>query len=193
MVTNTDGQPFSKMMIPSDKVSLVIGTRGAVIMDIQRRSGAKVQVEKADPNDRAGLGLRTVVIVGTEEQQAEARAEINRVIGTTAGTREFKEDEFASGAQSTYIPGVGPLNSIFNSAIDFETMQKLMEMQMSSSFMYGQQPTPDGQPPQPLYGMYGQPMPPPQQAAAPQEAPAAPKEKEEEKGVEEEEAPPGFD
>lgn len=80
------------MMIPSDKVSFVIGTKGAVIHDIQRNSGAIVQVERGDSKDPNSL-LRGVNISGSAEQIEAAKAEINRVIGTTAGVHEFRDDE----------------------------------------------------------------------------------------------------
>ena len=95
---DVDG-PSTRIHIPADKVCWVIGQRGATIKDIQRKTGTIVQVDTDD--DRNG-SLRTILIAGTEEQQQAAIAEINRVIGTTAGTREFREDEFA------YMYGMQP-------------------------------------------------------------------------------------
>ena len=119
------------MMIPSDKVSFVIGTKGAVIHDIQRNSGAIVQVERGDSKDPNSL-LRGVNISGSAEQIEAAKAEINRVIGTTAGVHEFRDDEFAKEPQNPYMSGPGGMGSLFNTALDLESMQKYMEMQMMS-------------------------------------------------------------
>lgn len=46
LATLPEGAQSVRVMIPSDKVSFVIGTKGAVIHDIQRNSGAIVQVER---------------------------------------------------------------------------------------------------------------------------------------------------
>ena len=135
-----DGSPSTRIKVPADKVCWVIGTKGAVIKDIQRKTGTRMQVENPDKNDEA-LSLRSITIVGTEEQQKAAIAEVNRVIGTTAGMKEFKEDDFSKSNSTGYMPGMTPLNSMFSSSMDFETMQKYMEMQMMNNpYMFGMQP-----------------------------------------------------
>lgn len=129
--------PSTRIHIPADKVCWVIGQRGATIKDIQRKTGTVLQVD-TDEDDRQS-NLRTIVIAGTEEQQQAAIAEINRVIGTTAGTREFREDEFAK-QNGAYMPTMTPMTSMFSSSVDFETMQKFMENQMMNNpYLYGMQ------------------------------------------------------
>ena len=141
-----DGSPSTRIKVPADKVCWVIGTKGAVIKDIQRKTGTRMQVENPDKNDEA-LNLRSITIVGTEEQQQAAIAEVNRVIGTTAGMKEFKEDDFSKSNSTGYMPGMTPLNSMFSSSMDFETMQKYMEMQiMNNPHMFGMQPQAGGMP-----------------------------------------------
>ena len=208
---DVDG-PSTRIHIPADKVCWVIGQRGATIKDIQRKTGTIVQVDTDD--DRNG-SLRTILIAGTEEQQQAAIAEINRVIGTTAGTREFREDEFAK-QNGGYMPTMTPMTSMFSSSIDLETMQKFMEKQMmNNAYMYGMQPqggnpgAPEGAPVppmppmqpmqgmqgmppmQPMQGMQGMPpiqgMPPMQGGAPHMEA------KETVPGMEDEALPPGVE
>ena len=180
LATLPEGAQTVRVMIPSDKVSFVIGTKGAVIHDIQRNSGAIVQVERGDSKDPNSL-LRGVNISGNAEQIEAAKAEINRVIGTTAGVHEFHDDDFAKEPHNPYMPGVGAMGSLFNTALDLESMQKYMEMQMMSQQgmnpYYGMYPGAPQQPPA------GAPVPPPPASAAAQ--PPVP--------GEEEDAPPGFD
>ena len=180
LATIPEGAQTVRVMIPSDKVSFVIGTKGAVIHDNQRNSGAIVQVERGDSKDPNSL-LRGVNISGSAEQIEAAKAEINRVIGTTAGVHEFHDDDFAKEPQNPYMSGPGGMGSLFNTALDLESMQKYMEMQMMSQ-----------QGMNPYYGMYpGAPQQPPAGTAMPP-PPTHPAAQPPVPG-EEEDAPPGFD
>ena len=140
----------------------MIGTRGAVVQDIQRKSGAHLHVDRADAKDHPGM--RYVSIHGSQKQQEDAQAEVNRILGTTAGSKEYKEDSFAQDPRS-YMAGISPFNNLFNSSVDLDTVQKMYNEQ---AFMYFMQP---GMP-QPGMPQPGMPPPgPPQPGMPPQGMP----------------------
>ena len=133
MPEDGDAPPI-RLLVPSDKVCLVIGTHGAVVQDIQRKSGARLHVDRRDAKDHPGM--RYVSIHGTQKQQEDAQAEVNRILGTTAGSKEYNEDSFAQDNRS-FMPGFGPFNGLFNSSVDLDTVQKMYNEQ---AYMYFMQP-----------------------------------------------------
>ena len=173
MVPEDGDAPPIRLLVPADKVCLVIGTHGAVVQDIQRKSGAGLHVDRADAKDHPGM--RYVSIHGTQKQQEDAQAEVNRILGTTAGSKEYNEDSFVQDARS-FVPGIGSINTMFNSSVDLETAQKMLNEQAfmySMHMMSGMQPGMP-QPGMPQPGMYhpgmsqpGMPPPGPQQSAMP--------------------------
>lgn len=72
-----NGQPFvvETLTIPNGKVGLIIGKRGAAIRELQRRSGAKIQVTKDDSAIQSD-GSRPVTITGIRSQVDEAKGMI---------------------------------------------------------------------------------------------------------------------
>ena len=85
MQTSRDG--FETIAIPYEKVGLVVGTRGATILDLQRRTGTNVQVAKeADPDHP---NTRNIVITGNPENVKEAKRQILMI----ADVRVWELDE----------------------------------------------------------------------------------------------------
>lgn len=105
--------------------------------------------------------MRYVSIHGSQKQQEDAQAEVNRILGTTAGSKEYKEDSFAQDPRS-YMAGISPFNNLFNSSVDLDTVQKMYNEQ---AFMYFMQPgmpqpgMPPPGPPQPGMPPQGMPQP----------------------------------
>jgi polyribonucleotide nucleotidyltransferase len=76
-----------KMIIPHDKVPLVIGQRGITAKEMMRRSGCKIHVnETVDVDDNCFIEL-----TGTSEQLAAAQELISHVLehGTKALGKRF--------------------------------------------------------------------------------------------------------
>ena len=138
----------------------MIGSRGATIKDIQHRTGAMLEVEKggfphqhqSSSSSTSSADLKQITIMGTPDQIEAAKAEINRIIGTTAGIREYHENEFAGdpsamhqGMQYGIQPGIQPgmqngmfnFNAMFNGSMDLETMTKMWETQGLMGAMMG--------------------------------------------------------
>ena len=79
--TSRDG--FEMIFIPRERVGLVVGTRGATIQDVQRRTGTSVQVSKeADPDHP---DMRSIVITGSEENVKEAKRQILKIADVAVG------------------------------------------------------------------------------------------------------------
>ena len=135
----------------------MIGTRGATIKDIQHRTGAMLEVEKggfphqhhqSSSSSTSSADLKQITISGTPDQIEAAKAEINRIIGTTAGIREYQDNEFAGnssamnqgiqyGMQPGMQPGMYNFNAMFNGSMDLETMTKMWETQGLMGAMMG--------------------------------------------------------
>ena len=180
------GMPVSTITVPDDKVGLVIGKGGTIIKDIQLRSGAYIQIP-GKPLPGVFPPVRVINIAGTEEQQQLAKAEIQKMIGTTAGTgHEYKEVE--------EVPRWDPMaqmRSMLASGMDFSQMEQYMQMQyqMGSQDYYRAQQSgmaPGPQPTQPVSAPASAPA--PEVTSKTQET-----EKKEEVSPDAEEAPPGVE
>ena len=92
-----------------------------------------------------GLTHREIVIAGTEEQMQAVKDEIQKIIGTTAGTsREYYEQPVGMPQ-----PWNGNMSSMFNQVMDLSQMQQyLSQMQMGGS--YYPMPSVNGAAPPPL-------------------------------------------
>ena len=78
--TSRDG--FEMIFIPRERVGLVVGTRGATIQEVQRRTSTSVQVSKeADPDHP---DMRSIVITGSKENVKEAKRQILKIADVTA-------------------------------------------------------------------------------------------------------------
>ena len=78
--TSRDG--FEMIFIPRERVGLVVGTRGATIQEVQRRTSTSVQVSKeADPDHP---DMRSSVITGSKENVKEAKRQILKIADVTA-------------------------------------------------------------------------------------------------------------
>lgn len=74
--TDSSALVLSEMECPSDKVGIVIGSRGVIIQEIMRRSGCKIVV-----NQRVPEGAPSIVqITGKQHQIDNAKRLINSVI-----------------------------------------------------------------------------------------------------------------
>ncbi|KAJ2779519.1 hypothetical protein GGI15_003847 [Coemansia interrupta] len=71
--------------VPSAKVGLIIGRGGESIREIQRVSGARVQVE---PDDGSGAPERVVKVSGAPEQIESARARIMEIVSPERSMRD---------------------------------------------------------------------------------------------------------
>lgn len=176
-----------KLQVPADKVSLIIGTHGATIKDVQQRTGAFLDIEKTMPqqynqSSSSSPALRQITISGTQEQIEAAKSEINRIIGTTAGIREYRDDEFAGNTtqmNASMPPNMQPgtpmgmlmgMRAMFNSAMDYETMRQFMESQMYYGMAPPNMPPPNMPPPSDAIASSYPPPPPPPPPAAGDEA-----------------------
>ena len=72
MQTSRDG--FETIAIPYEKVGRVVGTHGATILELQRRTGTNVQVAKEA--DRDHPNTRNIVITGNPDNVKEAKRQI---------------------------------------------------------------------------------------------------------------------
>lgn len=78
-----------KMVIPLDKVPLVIGQRGITAKEMMRRSGCKIHVDEA--GDSADTSF--IELTGTAEQVGGAQELISHVLehGTRALGKRFQK------------------------------------------------------------------------------------------------------
>ncbi|OQS00054.1 hypothetical protein THRCLA_06271 [Thraustotheca clavata] len=67
-----------KLVVPNDKVGLIIGRQGTTVKGVQQRSGANVVVPSAPDADNPSL--RTLIITGTSEAKEAARIEIQMLV-----------------------------------------------------------------------------------------------------------------
>ncbi|KAL8152279.1 hypothetical protein V2J09_010039 [Rumex salicifolius] len=79
-MTGQVGSEQFSMMVPNNKVGLVIGKGGETIKSIQARSGARVQVIPLHPPPGDTSTERTVQIDGSAEQVEAAKQLVNEVI-----------------------------------------------------------------------------------------------------------------
>jgi len=68
--------------VPSDKVGLIIGHKGATIAQIQSQTGVYIQVHQPQPGE-PHRPMRTVTLRGTTEQIDAGEAEVRRVCSQT--------------------------------------------------------------------------------------------------------------
>ncbi|EQC41841.1 hypothetical protein SDRG_00700 [Saprolegnia diclina VS20] len=67
-----------KLVVPNDKVGLIIGRQGVTVKGVQQRTGANVVVPSAP--DSENPSLRTLIITGTSEAKEAARVEIQMLV-----------------------------------------------------------------------------------------------------------------
>mmetsp|Transcript_23077 Transcript_23077/g.33798 ORF Transcript_23077/g.33798 Transcript_23077/m.33798 type:complete len:609 (-) Transcript_23077:193-2019(-) len=68
------------MLVPDDKVGIIIGRSGATIKDIQNRHNVRIQIpQSADPGTMPPV--RTISIQGTQQDQYGAKFEIEGMLG----------------------------------------------------------------------------------------------------------------
>ena len=72
MQTSRDG--FELVPIPRDRVGLVVGTRGATIQELQKRTGTTIQV--AREGDPEHPDVRNIVITGPPDNVREAKRQV---------------------------------------------------------------------------------------------------------------------
>ena len=72
MQTSRDG--FEMVPVPRDRVGLVVGTRGATIQELQKRTGTTIQV--AREGDPEHPDLRNIVITGPPDNVREAKRQV---------------------------------------------------------------------------------------------------------------------
>ena len=72
MQTSRDG--FEMVPVPRDRVGLVVGTRGATIQELQKRTGTTIQV--AREGDPEHPDLRNIVITGPPDNVREAKRQL---------------------------------------------------------------------------------------------------------------------
>ena len=89
---------FEKMMIPNDKVGLVIGKGGAMIKALMARTVTQIQVPH--DVDRDNPTLRPVIITGDSENVLEAKKLIQAIIDGQTGTLSV------TGLQKVEVKGV---------------------------------------------------------------------------------------
>ena len=75
---------FEKMMIPNDKVGLVIGKGGAMIKALMARTVTQIQVPH--DVDRDNPTLRPVIITGDSENVLEAKKQIQAIVDGQTGS-----------------------------------------------------------------------------------------------------------
>lgn len=122
------GPNVGYLQIPDEKVGLLIGKGGATVMEVQRISGASIQIPQArEPGITPPV--RSIAISGTWEQQEKAKYEINRVIGSFVGAMGM-----------TYTPPA--LAPYLNMAqmMQSQASQQQQQQQSSSSAVPGQPP-----------------------------------------------------
>ncbi|KAJ1721460.1 hypothetical protein LPJ53_004020 [Coemansia erecta] len=81
----SSGGGMVTVSVPSAKVGLIIGRGGESIREIQRVSGARVQVE---PDDGCGAPDRVVRVSGAPEQIESARARIMEIVSPERSMRD---------------------------------------------------------------------------------------------------------
>ena len=72
MQTSRDG--FEMIPIAKDRVGLIVGTRGATIQDLQKRTGTTIQV--AREGDAEHPDMRNIVITGPPDNVREAKRQV---------------------------------------------------------------------------------------------------------------------
>lgn len=72
MQTSRDG--FEMIPIAKDRVGLIVGTRGATIQDLQKRTGTTIQV--AREGDAEHPDMRNIVITGPPNNVREAKRQV---------------------------------------------------------------------------------------------------------------------
>jgi far upstream element-binding protein len=91
------------ILVPDDKVGIIIGRQGSTIKDIQQRCQVKVQIpQTADPGSNPPV--RTCSIVGTPEAQYIARYEIEAILGLAPGGPQYNSSVAPQVAVGYYNP-----------------------------------------------------------------------------------------
>ena len=72
MQTSRDG--FEMIPIAKDRVGLIVGTRGATVQDLQKRTGTTIQV--AREGDAEHPDMRNIVITGPPDNVREAKRQV---------------------------------------------------------------------------------------------------------------------
>ncbi|TMW61151.1 hypothetical protein Poli38472_013614 [Pythium oligandrum] len=76
--SNPDGSNTLEMLVPNERVGLIIGRAGATIKAIQQRTSASINIpQTADPNHP---NMRLITINGTQAAKEAAKVEINAIL-----------------------------------------------------------------------------------------------------------------
>ncbi|KAM0254872.1 hypothetical protein ACHAQJ_006309 [Trichoderma viride] len=102
-----------KVPIPQSSRAFIIGKGGATIKSLQEKTGAKIQLPKADENqvidDEDGEALVDVIVEGHALSAAYARDEILKIVGERAANVQTK----VRGIPTAFYPFIaGPGNSL---------------------------------------------------------------------------------
>ena len=93
------------ILVPDDKVGIIIGRGGSTIKDIQQRCQVRVQIpQSADPGSNPPV--RTCSIIGSPEAQYIARYEIESILGLAPGG-SYYSGAATGGYQSSSAAGGG--------------------------------------------------------------------------------------
>ncbi|KAJ0395015.1 hypothetical protein ATCC90586_003665 [Pythium insidiosum] len=83
--SNPDGSDTLELLVPNDRVGLIIGRAGATIKAIQFRTGTSINIpQTADPSHP---NMRLVTVNGTREAKELARTEIMSIINEDPNSR----------------------------------------------------------------------------------------------------------
>jgi far upstream element-binding protein len=158
------------LVIPDEKVGVIIGKAGITIKEIQSRTRVKIVIpQAADPGTYPSV--RTCSILGTADAQNQAKLEIERVLAASDQPGYNAGIQNMSAGGSMYGPGGGGGgggggNPYGGGGNPYQQQQP----QQQYGNPYQQQQQPYGQPQQQQYGQqqpYGQPQ--QQQYAPPQQ------------------------
>lgn len=99
------------LMVPDDKVGIIIGKGGATVKDIQNRLNVKIQIPQ-QPDIGSNPPVRTISIAGPSDMQPQAKYEIEMIVAGTplhggGGQQQYGYGGNAWDQQSAYGMGAG--------------------------------------------------------------------------------------
>ncbi|KAK8789836.1 hypothetical protein WA158_006616 [Blastocystis sp. Blastoise] len=76
----TPALPQCKIVVPDEKVGLIIGKNGQTFRELQNRTNCRMNIPKF-ADEHTDPPVRTITLLGTPEQQQHMKNEINNLIG----------------------------------------------------------------------------------------------------------------